>query len=75
MGEMSRLDRKGDTKIIWDAKNRDEVKAAKGTFDDLTKKGFLAYKVTDNKGRRGEQIREFDPKAERIILAPAMVGG
>lgn len=65
----------GDLKIIWDPGNKAEVKAAKDQFDALIKKGqHLAYKVTA-KGGKGEQIREFDPEAEKIILAPALRGG
>ena len=75
VGEMSRLDRKGDTKIIWDSENEEEVAAARRTFDDLRSQGFLAYKVVGKDGRKGEQIREFEAEAERIILAPPMRGG
>lgn len=65
----------GDLKVVWDPGNKAEVKAAKDQFDALIKKGqHLAYKV-DAKGGKGEQIREFDPKAEKIILAPALRGG
>jgi hypothetical protein len=75
-GEMSVMDReKGDLKVIWDKDNRDEVAAAKAQFEDLTKKGFVAYEVKGKEGRKGNQIRQFDPSAERIILAPALRGG
>jgi hypothetical protein len=72
---MSVLGERGDTKIMWDADNAEEVAAAKRTFDDLRKKGFLAFKATGEKGAKGEQIRTFDADAERIILAPPMRGG
>ena len=35
---------------------------------------MLTYKV-DARGNRGEQIREFDPNAERIIATRQLVGG
>lgn len=73
-GELVIIDRSGDTKIIWDSNNTDEVEAARKTFTDLRAKGYLAYK-TDKKGEKAEQIHTFDPKAERIILSPAMQGG
>lgn len=73
-GELCILDETGDTKIIWDAKNVDEVAAAKVQFDTLRRKGFLAYKV-NKKGEAGEMITEFDATAERIILSPPLVGG
>lgn len=74
-GELSMMDHAGDTKIIWDADNADEVAAARRTFDDLRKKGFAAYSVEGKDGEKNEVVREFDPEAERIIMAPPMVGG
>lgn len=68
------LDRSGDTKVIWDRTNADEVAVAQRTFRDLTRKGYLAYKA-DKRGDQGEQIREFNPDAERIILVPPSQGG
>jgi hypothetical protein len=73
-GEMCVIDRTGDTKIIWDAKNEDEVEAARATFKKLKAKGYLAYSVSKD-GSKGEVLREFDPNAEKIILSPAMQGG
>jgi hypothetical protein len=74
-GEMAVLDHTGDTKITWDADSKDEVDAARATFDKLKKKGYLAYRVVGRDETKGEVIREFDPDAERIILSPPMVGG
>lgn len=68
------LDKTGDTRIIWDTENTDEVASAKRTFDDLIKKGFRAFSV-NRKGDKDTQIREFDPAAEKLILTPALVGG
>jgi hypothetical protein len=64
----------GDSRIIWDPANRDEVDAARETFNKLTKKGYQAYEVRRG-GERGQRVREFDPNLERLILAPATVGG
>ena len=69
------MGRQGDTKLIWAPDNADEVANAKRTFDDLRKKGFLAFAVKGEKGAKGEQIREFDKDAARIIMAPPMAGG
>ena len=74
MGVMRIMGRPGDTKLIWDAAVEDEVAAAKKTFDDLTKKGFLAYKVAAG-GKAGDRTKTFDPAAEKIILVPPMAGG
>jgi hypothetical protein len=35
----------------------------------------MAFKVEGRKGDKGEQIKTFDPKAEKLILTPAMAGG
>jgi len=65
----------GDTRLTWDADNADEVEAARRTFAMLTGKGHQAFQV----GRKGEKtdkvVREFDPNAEKLILAPAIRGG
>lgn len=74
IGEMRELNSTGDSTVSWDSNNAEEVAAARATFDRLVGKGFMAYKVTGDR-RRGEQIRTFDPQAERIMLAPAMQGG
>ena len=75
LAEMSILDRSGDTTVTWDKDNADEVENAKRTFDDLKKKGFVAYSVKGRNGEKGEILREFDPDAERLIMAPPLVGG
>jgi hypothetical protein len=69
-----KMDHTGDTKLIFDPNNPDEVEAARNTFRDLKKKGFIAYRVSAD-GAKGEIIREFDQAAGKIILAPAMQGG
>jgi hypothetical protein len=75
LSELAIMDMTGDTKVIWDPNNADEVAAAKAQFDTLKGKGFSAFLVTGPKGEQGEQIREFDSKAGRIILIPALQGG
>ena len=75
MGELRIMDRKkGDTKTVWDKNDEDQVAAAKKQFDDLTKKGYLAYTVRRD-GKPGRKMNTFDPDAEAVILAPPVVGG
>lgn len=75
MGVMAVMHPKeGDLKVIWDLNNGDEVAAARSQFDELLGKGFMAYRVQPG-GKRGTQIRAFDPNAESLILAPPLVGG
>lgn len=74
-GVLHVMDRSGDTRLMWDKGNDDEVSAARETFRKLKEKGFLAYRVHGKKGEKGDVIREFDPAAERIIMSPQLVGG
>lgn len=71
---LSVLDGTGDSKFMWDADNEDEVIAAGNQFDELKRKGYLAYSV-DKDGNKAEVIHEFDPDAEKIIMSPQLVGG
>jgi hypothetical protein len=73
--ELIVLDSGGDTKLMWDAAKPEEVEAARGLFDSLKAKRYLAFSVQGKEGSRGELVREFDPGLERVILAPAMAGG
>lgn len=73
-GLLSILDESGDVRQIWDSTNADEVAHARQTFKDFKAKGYTAYKV-NKKGEKGEIINEFDPEAEKIIMAPTTVGG
>ena len=65
---------KGDQTIGWDENNPAEIEQAQATFDSLTSKGYAAYRMTKD-GKKGEQIKKFDPKAQRLMLAPPLVGG
>lgn len=69
------LDKSGDTRLIWDRSNQDEISAARKMFNELTAKQFVAYKAEGKEGKKGEVIRTFDESAERIIMVPRMVGG
>lgn len=69
------LDHTGDTKTNWDPSKPEEVENARATFDRLRKKGYLAYRVNRQDSGRGEVMREFDPHAEMLIMAPPTAGG
>ena len=68
------MGREGDVRVMWNPDNAAEVAVARKTFDDLRKKGHLAFAVKTS-GEKGSQITEFDPQAEKITLAPPMRGG
>lgn len=72
--EMSVMDETGDSKLVWDEDNEAEVAAAETMFKSLKKKGYAGYKV-DKKGEKGTIMDEFDPSAEKVIMAPQMKGG
>lgn len=74
VGEMRVLSEKGDLRVTWNARDTDEVAAARGQFDELRGRGFLAFAVEDG-GSKGSQIDEFDPATQKMILAPPMAGG
>lgn len=73
-GQLRILDKTGDLKFIWDHENEDEVEAARDTFEQRQKEGFTGFHVKKD-GEKGKQMRRFDPKAEKIIMIPRMVGG
>lgn len=72
---MAIQDETGDTKILWSKDNEDEVDNARRTFNDMKKKGYTAFSVVGKKGEQGEQMRDFDPDAERIIFTKPAQGG
>lgn len=74
--ELAILDpNEGDIKLIWDSENEVEVEHARKTFDSMKTKGYAAYSVRGKAGEKGDVLTKFDPEAERIILAPRLVGG
>lgn len=74
MSELIILDQTGDTKVIWDRKNQDEVDAAREQYNSLKKKGYMAYSVKED-GEKKKVIHDFDPEAEKLILTPPLRGG
>jgi hypothetical protein len=74
-GIMHTLFSKGDVPLMWNAQDRDDVKVAEKAFDDARAKGYVAYRSEGKDGHRGEVLRKFDAKAERIILVKQHQGG
>ena len=68
------LDGSGDSRFMWSKDNPDEIDAAKKTFKRLKEKGYLAYSVQAD-GSKGQVMAAFNPDVEKIIMAPALVGG
>ena len=74
MGALKIISNEGDTRVMWDPKNDDEVEAAEAQFDALIEKGFTAFAVKKD-GEKGKKISKFDPDAGKIIMVPRIVGG
>lgn len=73
---MSMLTGHGDVRKIWNAANADEVEDARRTWNHLVKeKKYMAFRVNPEDNTKGEQIREFDPQAGKLILVPPVAGG
>jgi hypothetical protein len=64
----------GDRRMQWNPSDPMQVAKVKEEFKALRNKGYAAYSV-NSKGDRGTVINDFDPQAERIIMALPMVGG
>jgi len=61
------FDKTGDRRIIWNAKEPDEIKEAKSLYDEYVKKGWKPYAITRS-GAKGYRIYEFDPLKEEIVI-------
>jgi hypothetical protein len=71
---ISVLDHTGDTRHEWDPSNPAEVEIARKAFQVAKDKKYLIYRTRAD-GTRAEQMRTFDPNAERIVCTPQTVGG
>jgi hypothetical protein len=67
----------GDTKTMWDPNNADEVAEARLQFERLVaSKRFSAFRISDeDPNKKGERMKEFDPRAGRVIFIPPVAGG
>lgn len=73
-GLLARLDESGDARVTWSRTNQTEIDVAREAFNKGRAKGMMAYRCKSD-GSKGEIISDFDPAAEKIILAPPMQGG
>jgi hypothetical protein len=66
----------GDTRLMWNPANADEVATAQAAFDAARERGMLAYAVTEGGERdAGQVIRTFDPTQAKIIMTNPTQGG
>lgn len=61
------LSQNGDDRVIWDRRDKNQVKEAFQKFRELLSKGYTAYAATPD-GKRGHKITAFDPGLQEIIL-------
>jgi hypothetical protein len=73
MSKMQVMDETGDTKVEWNPDIKDEVEAARKTFDSLKAKGYQAYAMTPG-SKKGDKIDKFDHAAKGIIMVPELKG-
>jgi hypothetical protein len=67
------LNANGDDRVEWDPDVLDGRAArARALFEAKVGKGWMAY-APDLEG--GTQLRRFDPRADEIVLQPAIAGG
>jgi len=75
MGELRILSAKGDSKMLWDPTNDDEVEAAEAQFDLLLEKDFKIFKVGKDHEKTGGALKKFPATAGKLIAVPRIVGG
>lgn len=61
----------GDDRFSWDRRFPAQVREAQAKFDELTAKGYKAFRG----GGDGGLMPSFDANAEEIIFQPPIVGG
>lgn len=74
MGVMRIPDQTGHTDHRWDPDDADSVEIAEKMFDDMKKKGYLAYTL-DKEGKKGALIASFNKDLAVIHYAKKVVGG
>ena len=73
MGKLTLMSRMGDTGETWDMGDESSVVSVRTRFNDLMKKGALAFETI--KPGVAEQITEFKPEATEIVMVPQIKGG
>jgi hypothetical protein len=74
MGRLRILSKGGDQEIPWDPADPQQLAAVRREFETLLREGYQAYSLDDT-GRTGEHLRQFNPEAYEIVLAPRFQGG
>jgi hypothetical protein len=67
------MDRTGDTRYDFDARNANALLEAEERFKELTRAGFTAAVRTASGD--AAVMRTFDPTAEETVFLPRLAGG
>ena len=81
MGVMRVLCSQGDAVYTWDEEKveigdpgaREAIEEAERIIREAQARGAVAFRAVP--GQPAERIRDFDPKADEIIVVPRIVGG
>lgn len=65
----------GHAEFNWSRDDEKDVEAARVYFTRMKALGYAAYRADPKTGGKGEVLKEFDPKAEKIIMVPPFAGG
>ena len=74
MNSMHLLGRQGDSETRWDPSDPTSTQNARRRFEAYQRAGFLTFSAIEP-GREAVQVRDFDPRAEEIIITRPLVGG
>lgn len=76
MGKLIVLDHTGHTTVEWDPAVEKETNEAAAMFAEIIRSNYgVAYSPSTDAPGKFEQVREFDPAAEEIIVRGPLVGG
>lgn len=73
MGKIAFLNQSGHTEVEWDVEKPETVKKARQSYEEFLAQGFATFVASPTAPTT--QIREFDPKAETIVVVGPYVGG
>ena len=68
------MDRTGDTRHQFDAKDAAALRLAEERFEKLTRTGFHAVALGRD-GEPGRLLRNFDAQVEQTLFIPQLKGG
>lgn len=68
------LSDEGDTRLVWDRREPDQVKEAYVRFKEMLDKGYTAFAIRSD-GKKGSRLEEFDPLHEEILMVPRTMPG